>query len=520
MKLNQNGISMVQVVISAGLAGAVALGLVQLQKNAQTSQNTIMKNYETLQIITAAENTLRSKSSCMASLGGSSSSPGNPLSQPITQIVKRSSLGDRVILEVNKEYTGQGQGGKVRISDISFARDGGSLDFTNTQALTGDRWAVTIDLIITLDKSASNSREGVKGFGGQVVNRRLRDFTFVVDNSGGNLENAPVLDCYSAEDEYVEAACSALGGTINNTTGKCDDLVVNAITAQDNFTLDSCLTINRQNGPGGRPGAFYNAFSSCEKNFLNGSFGADSANGDFNISGRFFAEGGLLAFGNGGGISVTATPYSRAPQLAAASGEMLIKSGASKLRLDSQELIVPQMATVGAPGQMATFKGPVTIERPLEVQQTSIFVQMADFQGRMQVARNATFAQRVDVTGVLNVASNANVTGSIVAGGTVSASDERLKENFNPLIDALGKVLQIETVEFDWIDKSRGDKTQIGVKAQNIAKLYPELVVSNEEGYLFVNYQGLVAPVIKAIQEQQKQIESLEARLQKLESIK
>ena len=53
--------------------------------------------------------------------------------------------------------------------------------------------------------------------------------------------------------------------------------------------------------------------------------------------------------------------------------------------------------------------------------------------------------------------------------------------------------------------------------AQEVEKVLPELVSTNEKGVKAVNYAGLTAPLIEAIKEQQKQIATLQAKVQSLE---
>ena len=266
---NQSGISLVQTLISVGLAGAIALGLVRMQKNAQKSQNTILKNYETLQIITAAENALRDKASCMETI----SRAGGTVADDMNQIWRKTATGERVVLETNKEYLGQGQGGKVVVEAINFERDNsGNPVFKVPPVQLGatSNYQVLMDLNIAIDKSNSGDRDISKGLGAQKIIRKLRDFSLVVDASDGdgNFFNDPVVDCYSPEDQYVRAACTALGGDINPVSGKCDNLEVNQLTAtgsliaETTINLANCLEIRQGMGPGGKPGPIYNTTDS------------------------------------------------------------------------------------------------------------------------------------------------------------------------------------------------------------------------------------------------------------------
>jgi hypothetical protein len=107
------------------------------------------------------------------------------------------------------------------------------------------------------------------------------------------------------------------------------------------------------------------------------------------------------------------------------------------------------------------------------------------------------------------------VSGSIRASAAVlSNSDERLKENIYPIDNALSRVGQIEGVYFDW--KKGGDR-QVGVIAQQVEKVLPEVVSQDKDSYLSVDYSKIVPLLIEAINEQNSIIMDLEERISKLE---
>jgi len=126
----------------------------------------------------------------------------------------------------------------------------------------------------------------------------------------------------------------------------------------------------------------------------------------------------------------------------------------------------------------------------------------------LQTSSNVTFAQ---ITG-----SAALINGAITATGDITAfhsSDERLKYNITPIKGALDKINQIGGYEFDWNDKSEHTGHDVGVIAQEIEKVLPELVVDRDTGYKAVRYDKIVALLINAIKEQQLQIYELKSKL-------
>jgi hypothetical protein len=109
--------------------------------------------------------------------------------------------------------------------------------------------------------------------------------------------------------------------------------------------------------------------------------------------------------------------------------------------------------------------------------------------------------------------------GVIRAGNDVIAyysSDERLKENVKPIENAIDKVSKIRGVEFDWIvDKEIHDNEghDVGVIAQEIEKVLPEVVQTRDNGYKAVKYEKIVSLLIEAVNEQQQQINKLQEKL-------
>ena len=109
-----------------------------------------------------------------------------------------------------------------------------------------------------------------------------------------------------------------------------------------------------------------------------------------------------------------------------------------------------------------------------------------------------------------------SINGSITATGDITAyysSDERLKDNVSPIINALSKVKQIGGYEFDWNNDSEHSGHDVGVIAQEIEKVLPEVVVDRDNGYKAVRYEKIVALLIEAVKEQQSQIDELKLDL-------
>ena len=107
---------------------------------------------------------------------------------------------------------------------------------------------------------------------------------------------------------------------------------------------------------------------------------------------------------------------------------------------------------------------------------------------------------------------NGNAT---LSGDLTINSDERLKDNIQPLGSTLDKLHQIEGKTYSF-KKDEEHTPKIGVLAQEVQLVFPELVTEGADGILSVNYQGLVPVLINAINEQDAKIAALEAQNEQL----
>jgi archaellum component FlaC len=109
--------------------------------------------------------------------------------------------------------------------------------------------------------------------------------------------------------------------------------------------------------------------------------------------------------------------------------------------------------------------------------------------------------------------------GDVTFSGDVnSSSDIKLKTNIKTLTNSLEKVLSMRGVEFDRIDLE-GNPHQIGVIAQEIEEVIPELVYEDAGGTKSVAYGKITAVLIEAIKDQQNEINELKNNIKKLNEI-
>jgi hypothetical protein len=173
----------------------------------------------------------------------------------------------------------------------------------------------------------------------------------------------------------------------------------------------------------------------------------------------------------------------------------------------------------------------------------STYIRGFDNGNVLEVVSNGASSATFKSTGVgigttpsyrLDVSGSARITGSLAVGNIApsatagridaendvvafSTSDMRFKTNITPISNALEKITQIGGYEFDWIPNQElhgFEGHDVGVIAQEIEKVLPEVVKERDNGYKAVKYEKIVPLLIEAIKEQQKQIDELKYLLQ------
>ncbi|MES2397536.1 MAG: tail fiber domain-containing protein [Bacteroidota bacterium] len=117
-----------------------------------------------------------------------------------------------------------------------------------------------------------------------------------------------------------------------------------------------------------------------------------------------------------------------------------------------------------------------------------------------------------------------HVVGRIKTDNINETSDIRLKKDVMTISNALAKVEQLRGVYFNWRSDEFKDRNfdtthQVGVIAQEIEKIFPEVVSTDADGYKSVEYSKLVGVLIEAIKEQQQTISNLKSENDKQQII-
>lgn len=113
--------------------------------------------------------------------------------------------------------------------------------------------------------------------------------------------------------------------------------------------------------------------------------------------------------------------------------------------------------------------------------------------------------------------SSSNAVGAYNATGWVHSSDERLKTNIEPLENALDKIIRLQGVSYNWKTLPNSNN-QIGFIAQEVEKVFPEVIAKDDGGNYSMAIQNLVAPIVEAIKEQQTKIKEKDGSIKHLQS--
>ena len=118
---------------------------------------------------------------------------------------------------------------------------------------------------------------------------------------------------------------------------------------------------------------------------------------------------------------------------------------------------------------------------------------------------------------ILDVAGEARFTGNY------TTSDARWKTDVKTIGDSLAKVSNLRGVTYKFKDGIKGKQfpkgTQVGLIAQEVEKVFPEVVQTDNEGYKSVNYGALAAPLIEAVKTLKADNEQLRADNNAMKSV-
>jgi len=127
------------------------------------------------------------------------------------------------------------------------------------------------------------------------------------------------------------------------------------------------------------------------------------------------------------------------------------------------------------------------------------------------------------IYGQIQASGDLQVDGDITYGSLSARSDIRLKSNIKSLTNSLDQVKRLRGISFNWKEKSNINNVDrcnqhIGLIAQEVEEVIPELVNTAPDGYKSVEYANLVAVLVEAIKEQQVMIDNQKNEIGDLKS--
>ena len=144
--------------------------------------------------------------------------------------------------------------------------------------------------------------------------------------------------------------------------------------------------------------------------------------------------------------------------------------------------------------------------------------------GDVNITDDGAHIANINVNTISGSASSTGSFGSIITDGIItgssvhasgdvvafSSSDRELKDNLTVIQGSLDKIAGMHGYEFDWNDNSEYDGHDVGVVAQEVEAVFPEVVRTNASGYKAVRYEKLVPVLIQAVKELHEKVEHIE----------
>ena len=231
-------------------------------------------------------------------------------------------------------------------------------------------------------------------------------------------------------------------------------------------------------------------------------------------SGSYSTAMGYLTTASGGSSIAMGRSTSASELYATAMGHETSASGNSSTATGYQTTASGSASTVMGKGTIASDYGSLVIGTyNLSGSTVTVDATLPNIGNTAFVIGNGTNAVKSDAFKVM-YNGNATVSNDLtVSGDVVVSSDARLKANIVSLGATLAKLLLIDGKTYTM---KKDGKQKIGVLAQDIQKVFPELVTTDNKDMLAVNYQGLVPVLINALKEQQSEIDELKEMFKEL----
>ena len=158
----------------------------------------------------------------------------------------------------------------------------------------------------------------------------------------------------------------------------------------------------------------------------------------------------------------------------------------------------------------------------LHVEADSAIGARGDLNGDWRAGRDFYILRNLQVEGTATLVGNTSFAGNVWVGGNVSvtgtvtaASDQKLKTEIYAIENPLEKLTLLSGKTFRWRQplSEEDEGVQMGLIAQDVQKVFPEIVREGRDGLLRVAYMSLIAPIIEAIKLLKTEIENLKIEI-------
>jgi hypothetical protein len=411
-----------------------------------------------------------------------------------------------------------------------------------TNALLADKLDTTHDITLTFDGDVTGT--------GIITNMSNTTFSIYVNNDSHTHTIAKISGLQAALDAKIDVGgyAATAGASITSESWATARTITLDGDLSGSVNIDGSsnvmLTAAVTNDSHTHDGRYYTE-SEADARFLNASGDTMTGNFRFSDTGKaYFGAGDDLRIFHDGSNSyvknLTNTLFVQSDSLIlqSSTGETYLSGtldGATELRYDNATKLTTTSSGIAITGTATatTFSGALngnastasklatarTITLAGDLSGSSSFDGSANISITAVVANDSHDHTHLKVGGAIKataVTGGINITGELIATGDVTAySDRRFKHNIETIDNGLEKVLQLRGVTFE-----KDNRQGLGVIAQEVEEVIPEVVHTSEEGMKSVAYGNMVGVLIEAIKEQQKQIEELKAQINNLKEDK
>lgn len=226
----------------------------------------------------------------------------------------------------------------------------------------------------------------------------------------------------------------------------------------------------------------------------------------------------------GGNINITAGQTSCWALTGNSHSDVNIQGGANLVAADASSITVQGGGTVGVGCPTANANGGNLILKSGIGTGTGTQGNIQLLNGNVGIGTAAP-SSKLEVCGNTRIIGTLNVSSTVTSSsGITCPSDIRYKKNITAIENPLQKLMQVNGVNYYWKTSdfpgmNFNDKLQTGFIAQDLEKVFPEMVFTDNTGYKSVDYSRLTPILVETIKEQQKEIKELSDRLAEVEKL-